>query len=90
MFNWLGGFMSCMSKCYLVRRVEDIGRARQFLENVLEHEIFNKTSKHNPYWESIHEEECDKLQDLRMIFGCLNDNLWHLMEILRPQDEADA
>ena len=81
--------MGCASKCHLVARVEDMGRARQFLENVLEHEIFDKTSKHNPYWESQHDAECDKLQDLRMILTCLNDNLWELMQILRPQYEEE-
>ncbi len=87
MFSLWNKPVECPKKCMLVSRIEDLGRARQFLQSMLEHEIFDKTSKHNPYWESVHEAECDKLQDLRMIITCLNDNMWELMQILRPQDE---
>ncbi len=81
--------MGCPSKCSFVSRLEDMGRARQFLEGVLDNDVFEKTSKHNPYWESEHEIEADKLDDLRMTLTCLNDNLWELMQILRPQDDNE-
>ena len=71
----------------MISRIEDIGRAQQKLKTILDEDIFDITSKHNPYWNSKHEEESEKLDDLRRKISCLNDNLWDLMTILQRDEE---
>ena len=69
----------------MIDRVEDIGRARQKLKSILDTEMFDNLSKHNPYWESKDEEMSEKLYDIRMSLACLNDNLWDLWAILNNE-----
>lgn len=71
----------------ILSRVVDLGRAHSKLHGILQDEIFYKLSKHEPYFHSKHEEEADKLDDLRMKLSCLNDNLWDVMVILRTPEE---
>ena len=71
----------CLSKC-IVKRIEDIGRARECLKLILDEDIFEDTSKHNPYWHSDHEKESEKLYDLRMKISFLDAKLWDLMSVL--------
>ncbi len=71
----------------MIDRVQDIGRAQERLKSILDDEIFEKLSKHNPYWDSNHEPECEKLDDLRRKFAQMNDNLWDLWAILRAEGE---
>ncbi len=71
----------------MIDKIQDMGRVEEKILNILEDDIFKKTSKHNPYWESELEQEADKLDDLRMKFACLNDNLWDIISILRKEEE---
>lgn len=73
----------------VVKRLEDIGRAKEKLRIILDDEIFETTSKHNPYWQSEHEQEADKLDDLRMKLACLNDNLWDIWSVLRQDNDTE-
>ena len=77
--------MADLSK-QILDKIQDVGRAEQKLLDILEDDIFKKTSKHNPYWESNLEEEADKLDELRMKFACLHDNLWDVIGILRDKE----
>lgn len=74
--------LDCYCAKLMVSRIEHIGRAHQALFRLLQDDIFENLSKHNPYWESEHEAENDKLYDTRMKLSCLNDNLWDIMRIL--------
>lgn len=74
----------------MVARIEDLGRARSLLESVLEEQMFKDLSKHNPYWESEHEVEADKLYDIRCNLRCLIDNLWEVVAILKHPEEGEV
>ena len=69
----------------IIDRIEDIGRARQKLKSILDTEVFDNLSKHNPYWESKDEEMSERLYEIRMSLSCLNDNLWDLWAILNKE-----
>ena len=71
----------------MISRIKDMGRVQERLKAILDDEIFDTLSKHNPYWDSKHEPECDKLDDLRRKFSCFQDNLWDIMGILCAGDE---
>ena len=66
----------------LLRRIEDIGRAREILSGIMDMDVFDDLSKHNQYWESEHEKESDKLFEIRMKISHLQDGLGNLYEIL--------
>lgn len=72
----------------MISRIKDLGRAQERLKMILDDEIFDTLSKHNPYWDSKYEPEADKLDDLRRKFSCLSDNLWDIMGILRTEEES--
>lgn len=71
----------------VISRLEDFGRAQQKLKSILDDEIFENLSKHDPYWDSTHESEADRLHDIRCKLNCLSDNLWDLWAILRKEEE---
>lgn len=71
----------------VISRLEDIGRAKQMIKSILDDDIFDTLSKHNPYWDSEHEVESEKLYDCRMKFGLIQDNLWGLYSILDKEEE---
>ena len=71
----------------ILQRLEDIGRAKQMIKSILDDDIFDTLSKHNPYWDSEHEVESEKLYDCRMKFGLVQDNLWGLYSILDKEEE---
>jgi len=71
----------------VITRLEDIGRAQQKLKSIIDDDIFDNLSKHDPFWDSTYESECDRLHDIRMKLNCLRDNLWDLWAILRREEE---
>lgn len=71
----------------VIKRLEDIGRAQQKLKSILDDDIFDNLSKHDPYWDSEHEPEADRFHDVRMKLNCMRDNLWDLWAILRNEEE---
>lgn len=70
-----------------ISRIEDIGRAREKLKTILDDDIFDTLSKHNPYWDSEYEVESDKLDDLRRKFSCFSETLWDLYGILHKEED---
>lgn len=71
----------------IISRIEDIGRAQERLKIILNDEIFEQLSKHNPYWRSENEAESNKLSDIRFKISLLQDNLWDLWAIIRKEEE---
>lgn len=71
----------------VTKKIQDMGRAQQKLKSILDEDIFDSLSKHNPYWDAIDPDVSDKLDDLRRKFVCLNDNLWDLWAILHADHE---
>jgi hypothetical protein len=66
----------------VIDRLKDIGKAESRLERILDDDMLNTTSKHNPYWDHPDEAVSDKLEDIRISLRCLSDNLWDVMQIL--------
>ena len=62
----------------VIRRLEEIGVAREKLNVIMEDEIWLDLSKHNPYWHS----DDDKLNDVRMKLSYIGDKLWEIRSIL--------
>ena len=71
----------------MISRLQNAGKAQDRIIKLLDDEIFESTSKHNPYWHSKHEEEADKLDDLRRKISCFHDNLWDIVQLLRKEEE---
>lgn len=68
----------------MIEAVIRLGRAQEYLRKILEDEVFEHLSKHDPKWESNYDRENDLLDDTRRSLSCLSDNLWSLMSILKP------
>lgn len=66
----------------ILDRMQDIGIAKERLSALLDDDIFNDLFKHNPWWESEHEAESDKLHDLRMKLGYFSEKMWEIWHIL--------
>lgn len=78
------------SKMYeaILNRIQDIGRAQEKLKSILDEDILEQHSKHDPYWHTDDLEIAnDRLHDLRCKLNCLSDNLWDLWTILRKEEE---
>lgn len=71
----------------MIKRIEAIGTAKEKLLQILDHNIWIDLSKHNPYWESQHEVESEKLHDLRMILSLFHDKLWDVWGTLHHDEE---
>ena len=71
----------------IISKIQDMGRVQERIKSILDDDIFDTLSKHNPYWDSEYELEADKLGDLRRKFSCFQDNLWDIMGILRKEEE---
>lgn len=72
---------------FLISRIEDIGRCREKLSIIINDDIFETLSKHNPFWESVYEKEGEKLEELRFKFRQLQDSLLSLQNILENQHD---
>lgn len=57
------------------RYIRDSGRALQIISELSDMEIFDNLSKHNPYFDSVHEVESDKLYDLRCKLSYIHEKL---------------
>lgn len=66
----------------IIKRLEDIGTAKQLLKELISDNLFDDLSKHNPYWESIHEVEDDKLHDLRMKLMYLHEKIGEIYDVV--------
>lgn len=66
----------------LIKRLEDIGRCRQILDQLHRHDAFDDLSKHNYFFHSEHQEESDRLNQLRTYLGDIKDQINEISEIL--------
>lgn len=71
----------------IIKRLEEIGCAKQKLNEILEHDLVSghgkyDISKHNEFWRSPHDEEDEKLEDIRCLILGLQDIIWELYKIL--------
>ena len=73
----------------IIRRLEDIGAAREKLKTILEEIDFPQLSKHNPYYDSKDEEAAEKLDELRRKISYFEDKIYDVLEMLtiEPTDE---
>jgi len=67
----------------VIRRLEEIGVAREKLDVVMEDDIWLDLSKHNTYWHS----DDEKLNDVRMKLSYISDKLWEIIGILHGDVE---
>ena len=67
----------------VIRRLEEIGVAREKLNVIMEDDIWLDLSKHNAYWHS----NDDKLNDVRMKLSYIGDKLWEIRSILYGEEE---
>lgn len=66
----------------MISRIEDIGRARQAMETILNDELFERRSKHDPIWDAETLQDMEKLQNVRMKLIFMYDSLCEILEIL--------
>jgi hypothetical protein len=71
----------------LIGYIEKIGIAREKLNEILDLDIWDDLSKHNPYWESQYEPECDKLDDARRRLAALHEQLLEIHLLLKIKDK---
>lgn len=71
----------------VIRKIQDSARAEVMLLQVLENDLFRDLSKHNPYWDSEHEIESEKLYDTRCRLNCIKDTLWDVFGSLKGEEE---
>lgn len=70
----------------VLRTIMNIGVAKERLSDVIENIIPENLSKHDPYWDSEHEVENDKLYDCRMKFSHLQEKLWDIYSLLNMEE----
>ena len=73
----------------LIARLVNIGRAEQKLIDYLEDPMFDNLSKHDTYWHSEHEVECNKLEDSRCKLKGVHGFLWDVVALLNKQTEDE-
>lgn len=73
----------------ILRRFEDFGEIRILLNQLLQHPRFDLLSKHDPYWQSSHEEEFEKLDKLRGELIYIQDQLSEILEVIDREPLRD-
>ena len=68
----------------LIKKIQEVGAALYILEEMINHEIFDNLSKHNPYWHSESEEDSEKLYEIRCKLSYLEDKLCEARDKLEP------
>ena len=71
---------------HIVARLEDIGRARERIEEILDDDLFDNLCKHDPFWSDSVEIPPDRFDILRIKISCIKDRLWDVLEILEHQE----
>ena len=69
-----------------LNRIQNMGRAEERLRELLRDEVFEMLSKHNPYWDSEHEVEAERLDFARRKFSGIQNDLWDIMAILTNEN----
>lgn len=68
-----------------IRFIQNTGKAVVALREIVESSIFEYLSKHNPYWQSEHELEANKLNEIRITLNDLYDKIYGAMVLLYPE-----
>lgn len=71
----------------IVKRLEDIGSAREKLDLALRNELFNDLSKHNREFHHIDPDIADKLDDIRRKLISVEEYLNDAYAILRWHED---
>lgn len=73
----------CELSKQMIERVSDIGRIEILLKEVMDSELFDDLSKHNPYWQDTDRAKAeDRLYEIRCRLSGIQDGLWSVMEII--------
>ncbi len=72
-------------QCF-VEEFKRVGEARYMLNELKFHELFDNLSKHNPWWDSEHEIEGDKLEDIRMQLSFIHSRFIDVLDKLRKPE----
>jgi hypothetical protein len=64
----------------IINKLMDVGKAQNKLEDLLENDIFENLSKHNPYWET--DPDCEKLDDCRRRLAVIKETLWEVVSLI--------
>ncbi len=76
-------------KSDIIKFVKNVGAAESKLRDLLLSDRLSDLSKHNPYYDSEHEIEADKLDDLRMSLSSISDVISDVLNLLEiEQDEG--
>ncbi len=62
----------------------NVGICVEKLRNIITNDIFGNLSKHNPWYDSQHQEEADKLDELRRTLVLVNDEIDEILFKLDP------
>lgn len=63
----------------MMAHVQKSGKAIEIIKEVLNHELFDHLSKHDPFW---HQEDSDKLDDIRMKIAYIESRIIEVREFL--------
>ena len=74
----------------VVNKLLKVGRAYQLIMLLLDDDIFDNLSKHDPFWDSEHDAEADKLHDLRFKFQHMSDQLYDIVALIDTEDEENG
>ena len=67
----------------MIDKISDIGRIEILLKEVLDNELFDDLSKHNPYWQDTEQAKAeDRLYQIRWKLSAIKDGLWSVMEVI--------
>ena len=71
----------------IVEAIIRVGRAQERVKDLLQEDIFERLSKHNPEWDSEYDKEAEVLENVRLKLCQIHDNLCTIMGILQPEGE---
>ena len=74
----------------VVNKLLKVGRAYQLIILLLDDDIFDSLSKHDPYWQDEDETVDDKLHQLRCKIQHMSDQLWDVIALIDTEDEENA
>lgn len=73
----------------IVQAIIRLGRAIEKMKSILELDLFDNLSKHNPYWDSEHEPEGEKLDQARRNISFIHEKLYEMNSTLRGYDDDE-
>lgn len=67
----------------------NVGKALHKLEELAKHDLFAGLSKHNAYWQSAHEDEYEKLDEVRRRLMWISEKIWDAISLLEIEIDND-